>query len=290
MHAPHDRPNPQTIPLPAAPQPAAPVQTAQEAPFSEAPPEDRRGRLVRRFVYPLLALAAAGLITLLNGCEKGDPVAPPLAERLKNETVVAPVVTPAVGQSAGAAPIDAAALTPLPAPLDGFALFPTDGGIDFLPTADGVRLNGRGYFASTADYGPDFTVAYEYRFPNADEMPEADRPTCNTGCLLFIDKTDKVWPRCLEVQGRWDETAQIKSNARDVTVESTTDEPARDAARKPPGEWNRVEIVSAGGALTASLNGVEVSTSQATDLTRGRIGFQAEGFPVEFRGVTIEAR
>ncbi|MEM9704270.1 MAG: DUF1080 domain-containing protein, partial [Planctomycetota bacterium] len=136
-------------------------------------------------------------------------------------------------------------------------------------------------------YGPNFTLTYEYRFPAADKMSEEERPTCNTGCLIFIDETDKVWPRCLEVQGKWTETAQIKTNARDVAVDRKTDEAARDAARKPPGEWNRVTVVSDAGGLSVTLNGVAVSSSEPTALTDGRIGFQAEGFPVEFRDVSI---
>ncbi|NNJ24708.1 3-keto-disaccharide hydrolase [Alienimonas chondri] len=238
---------------------------------------DRRGRIIRRFVYSGLALAAAGLITLLNGCDKAEAPGPPEDAEIINE----------VGGTSNL-PDGMPSFKPLPEALEDFALFPADGPITFNPTDEGVVLDGRGYFASTEEYGLDFTVTYEYRFPNAAEMDEADRPNCNTGCLLFIDETDKVWPRCLEVQGKWTETANVKSNARDVTVNATTDEAARDAARKPPGEWNRVEVVSSGGALTVMLNGTEVTTSEPTDLTRGRIGFQAEGFPVEFRGVTIE--
>ena len=225
--------------------------------------EDRRGRILRRMLYPALALAAAGAIAWLGGCGGGEapsgPGAPPDAVRVEDRAA---------------------------APFTFFA-----GGDEWKMVQDGaerLELDGRGYAYLPDEYGPDFTVAYEYRFPDAAEMPEGERPKCNTGCLLFITGEDKVWPRCLEVQGRWDDTAQIKSNARDVTVTATLDEPARDAARKPPSEWNRVEIVSVGGALAVTLNGVEVAQSEPTELTRGRIGFQAEGFPVEFRNVTIE--
>ena len=233
--------------------------------------EDRRARLLRRFAWPAAALAVAGLIVLANGCERK-------AESIDPE------------------PLSDAAPEPLPErgpgpSIDNLPLVGWDSFTGDRMTTDRdkrrVRLDGRGYFYSPTEHGPDFTVAYEYRFPEAAEMPGAERATCNTGCLLFITGEDEIWPRCLEVQGRWDDTAQIKSNARDVQVTSTLDEPARDAARKPPGEWNRVQIVSDGGALTVSLNGEQVSTSEPTELTRGRIGFQAEGFPVEFRNVTI---
>ena len=228
---------------------------------------DRHARIVRRMAYPLLALAAAGAIAWLGGCEKG----PQLSDSGTKETF--DVDPPAADWAL----------------LGSLTLFPDPDQIEMEVTTPGgvLALKGRGYVVTGDAYGPDFTVAYEYRFPDAASMPEEDRSTCNTGCLLFITGGDKVWPRCLEVQGRWDDTAQIKSNARDVQVTATLDEPARDAARRPPGEWNRVEIVSRGGALRVSLNGVQVSTSEPTELTRGRIGFQAEGFPVEFRDVTI---
>lgn len=241
---------------------------------------DRLARIRRRFAYSAPALATAGLIVLLNGCEKE----PELSDSGAGQTI-----DPASndGGAATELPDSMPNFVPLPEALENFALFPADGAISFNPTADGVILDGRGYFASTEQYGPDFTVSYEYRFPEADPLGTEEIPGENTGCLLFIDETDKVWPRCLEVQGKWGETASIKSNARDVTVESELDEAARDAARKPPGDWNAMTIVSEGGALTVTLNGEQVATSQPTELTRGRIGFQAEGYPVEFRGVSI---
>ena len=234
--------------------------------------EDRRARVLRRVAWPAAALATAGLIAWLGGCSPDVSGVP-----AKSDVQGGPEL-----------PEDAA-------PLGGFEAV-DDGNSDISFTRsvsssmpDGVAsLDGRGYARSVDEHGPDFTVSYEYRFSEAGSMPEDERQNCNTGCLLFITGEDKVWPRCLEVQGKWSETASIKSNARDVTVETTLDERARDAARKPPGEWNQVKIVSRGGALTVSLNGVQVATSEPTELTRGRIGFQAEGFPVEFRNVRIE--
>ena len=216
--------------------------------------EDRRARILRRMAWPAAALAAAGLIAWFYPRPEAGDDGRDVPEWL------------GIG-------------------------FTLHGEVDVLDYESGTLLmTGRGYHALPDPYGPDFTLAYAYRFPDAADLPEDERPTCNTGCLLFITGEDRVWPRCLEVQGKWSETASIKSNARDVQVTATLDEPARDAARRPPGEWNRVEVVSTGGALRVSLNGVEVATSEPTELTRGRIGFQAEGFPVEFRGVTIEER
>ncbi len=142
----------------------------------------------------------------------------------------------------------------------------------------------KGYLYTKESYG-DFTLRFDYRFP---EPEEAEDPTkLNTGVLVFVTGEHRAWPKCLEVQGRWDEMASIKSNARDVTVEVADDPAARETARKPAGEWNTVEIVSKGGALTSYLNGEKIAESQPTELTTGPIGLQSEGNPVHFRYVRI---
>jgi cytochrome c len=68
----------------------------------------------------------------------------------------------------------------------------------------------------------------------------------------------------------------------------------RDAALKPPGEWNSYEIVVRGQTIQVSLNGVLindfVSTDPARDLTQGLIGLQNHdpGDDVWFRNVRIK--
>ena len=155
-------------------------------------------------------------------------------------------------------------------------------------TDNGFRLAGttRGYAYTHQSYR-NFTLRFDYRWPSAAELPEDERAKANTGVLVFITGEHKVWPRCLEVQGRWDEMAHIKSNARDVTVAVRDDEAARATARKPVGDWNSIELVAKDGALTSRLNGVKIADSDATELREGPLGFQAEGFDVEFRNLRI---
>lgn len=169
---------------------------------------------------------------------------------------------------------------------------PQEGAVASWSETDGViRTTGqpRGYLVSLEEF-EDFTLRLEYRL----EPPAADEelPQLNSGVLLFIVGENRLWPVCVEVQGKHIEMAQIKSNARDLVVDAETDQPARDAARKSPGEWNTLEIVARQGALTVQLNSTEVSRSQpgirsGQALTRGRLGLQAEGWPVEFRHVQL---
>jgi len=151
-----------------------------------------------------------------------------------------------------------------------------------------LDLNGttRGYLYSIKPYR-NFTLRFDYRWPNAADLSEEERPNANTGVLVFITGEHKVWPKCLEVQGKWAEMGHIKSNARDVTVTVRDDQAKREEARKPVGEWNAVEVVAKDGALTSTVNGVKIAESDPTELREGPIGFQAERFDVEFRNVRI---
>ena len=148
--------------------------------------------------------------------------------------------------------------------------------------------DGRGY-AYTRESYRDFTLRLEFRWLNVESLAEEARSEANTGVLLFISGEETIWPRCLEVQGKWTDLGQIKSNARDVKVAASEDDAARRRARKPVGQWNTLEIVARDGAVRSTLNGVAIAASEATALREGPIGFQLERFDVEFRNVEIQA-
>ncbi|QDU37882.1 hypothetical protein Mal4_22010 [Maioricimonas rarisocia] len=143
----------------------------------------------------------------------------------------------------------------------------------------------KGYIHTRETYG-NYVWEAEYRFAPVED--EEKRPLANTGFMIHIQEPQKVWPASLEVQGRWDEMASIKSNGGipDLTIDD--DPEARESARKPVGEWNHIRIESRDGALTSWLNGEKICESQPGELTSGQIGLQSEGFEVHFRNVTIE--
>lgn len=184
---------------------------------------------------------------------------------------------------------DADGFVPLPA--DSFKLFAPateKGEIALVDFDNGFQLTGtKRAYAHTRDSYRDFTIRFDFRWPNAAKLPEEERQNANTGLLVFITDEHKIWPKCLEVQGKWTELGHIKSNARDVSVNVQDDEAARQQARKPVGEWNSVEVVAKDGALTSYLNGIKIAESEPTELREGPIAFQAERFDVEFRNVRI---
>jgi hypothetical protein len=144
----------------------------------------------------------------------------------------------------------------------------------------------RGYLHSRKPYS-NFTLRLEYRFPHP--KGDVDESKVNTGVLVYITGPHRIWPKCLEVQGKHVEMAHIKSNARDVIIEARDDEAARESARQPVGYWNRLEIVSKDGALTSTLNGKTICESLPGELTAGPFGLQSEDFAVDFRRLRIRA-
>ena len=62
---------------------------------------------------------------------------------------------------------------------------------------------------------------------------------------------------------------------------------AREAARLPVGQWNQIEIVAHNGAISATLNGMLICTSQPGELKSGKLGLQSEGFETHFRHLRV---
>ena len=142
----------------------------------------------------------------------------------------------------------------------------------------------KGYMHTPKSYR-NFTLRCDYRFEPESEAGPPEKS--NTGFMIHIQEPHKVWPRSLEVQGRFDEMCSIKSNGG-VPELTINDHPAiREQQRLPVGEWNSVEIISKEGALTSYLNGELICISEPGELSEGLLGLQSEGYVVQFRHLRI---
>lgn len=241
-------------------------------------------RLLMRLLLPIL-LGGSGL-----SCTREQPAELPVAEQSAPASATADL-------TGAAEPGE-----PLPEPEhfepeEGFLLLTLD---DFEPFRAGpdtwrssgplIRSTGKpkGYIYTKESY-EDFTLRLDYRFLPAPGIDEANQFAGNTGFLIYIGGEHKQWPVSLEVQGKYPEMGTIKANGGADTPQIQDDETARQQARKPPREWNSIEIVSRGGGLTASINGTPVCESHPGSLTEGRIGIQAEDFPFEVRNIRIRS-
>jgi len=143
-------------------------------------------------------------------------------------------------------------------------------------------------YAYTREEFENFTLRCEFRFVAQVTPPDAEAANkFNTGFMLYIQEPHKVWPASLEVQGRFDEMASIKSNGGVPALTINDDQAAREAARLPIGQWNAIEIVAHNGAISATLNGMLICTSQPGELKSGKLGLQSEGFETHFRHLRV---
>jgi hypothetical protein len=148
---------------------------------------------------------------------------------------------------------------------------------------DGVIMcNGKpnGYICTKKSYS-NYVLTIEIRFP---------KQAGNTGVLNYIAGKHKIWPACVEVQGHYRNFAQIFAMGGAKGPRANGDADARKKARKPHTEWNKFEITSKDGVISAKLNGVSIGKAGPYLVHKGQIGFQAEGAPVHFRNIRIKAQ
>ncbi len=236
-----------------------------------------------RISFSILRLAAVAIAAATGlGCSR-SPDASPSAARSNAESTAKP--------KAGDAPAKAADGF-LPLRLADFEVFqgkarPTEP----TWTEDGALLrctgSPRGYLYSKQNHR-DFTLRAELRYASS---PDLDSANANTGLFVYIKQPHRVWPVCIEVQGKQVEMAAIKGNGRPNPLDPALvrdDEAGRRTARRPVGEWNVLEVDARGGELTTFLNGKKIAVSAPCELRDGPIGIQAEGYPYEIRNLRIK--
>ena len=133
-----------------------------------------------------------------------------------------------------------------------------------------------------------FTLRLDYRLETPEDWDGEDFLYYgNTGYLLFVqDENHHVWPKSIAMAG--EQRVVLRPVALDTRFSSSYDVDARDRAVRPLGEWNAIEIVSKDGGVTGYLNGTKVSDVTEHEFTDpGYIGFQLQGYPVEWRNIRI---
>jgi hypothetical protein len=122
--------------------------------------------------------------------------------------------------------------------------------------------------------------------------PKAD----NSGVLVYIQPPDKVWPRCIQNQGKSGRQgdlfvmsgAECKEHlalGRDAnTPVALRGEPNEN----PVGEWNTNVTVCAGDHVTAIINGKLLNEITECTISNGFVGIQSEGGDIEIRRMNLE--
>lgn len=260
-------------------------------------PATSRSRVMVRLTlksFHATAVLAVACVVFLNGCSKESAEsvsAPPVAAKSVEPTPVTESPTPWSAETldSGEFELEEGFRSLVLADFEQyFAKPPAAGSPSPWQEVRGAIVcfgKPKGYLYSKESF-ENFTLKLEFRYAPGPEHP-AKEFVPNTGVLVYINEPHKQWPKCLEVQGRYSDVANIKANGGAGPFQLVDDEEARQSARKPIGEWNTLEIVSKSGALTSLLNGTKVCENQPSDVSSGPIGLQSEDFEVHFRRLRI---
>jgi hypothetical protein len=146
-----------------------------------------------------------------------------------------------------------------------------------------------GYIRTKLSYS-NYVVTVVWRFIKV--APTAD----NTGVLVQIQPPDKVWPKCIQNQGKSGRQgdlfvmsgAECKEHlvlGRDAnTPVALRGEPNEN----PVGEWNTNVTVCAGDNVKAIINGKLLNEITECTVSSGFIGIQSEGGDIEIRRMDLE--
>ena len=156
----------------------------------------------------------------------------------------------------------------------------------WMVTNDVIKCTGaaNGYIRTTQVYS-NYFLTVEWRFVKV--APKAD----NTGILINIQSPDKVWPMCIQIQGKHDRMGDLFLMAGAESKEhkgkpANTPLPIMgNSVERPVGEWNKVEIISIHNKVSVFVNGRFLNETTECTVNSGYIGFQSEGADFEIRTV-----
>ena len=151
-----------------------------------------------------------------------------------------------------------------------------------------VHISGKpnGYFA-TKDTYKNYVVRFEWMYERPSDLQSDAEFNGNRGLLVHIVGEHKVWPQCIEVQLMNRDAGNIFAIGGSK-FEGQKDADAQKRAIKPVGQWNREEVVSKDGAITCTINGIEVARGTGAQPDHGQIAWQSEGRPIRFRNLMIK--
>jgi hypothetical protein len=146
-----------------------------------------------------------------------------------------------------------------------------------------------GYLRTQRSYS-NYVLTVEWRFLKI--APKAD----NSGVLVHMQLPDKVWPQCVQNQGKSGRQgdlfvmagAECKEHLA-LGKDANTPVPLRgEANEKAIGEWNTNVTVCAGNNIKAIINGKLLNEITECSISSGFIGIQSEGGDIEIQKMFVE--
>jgi len=141
-----------------------------------------------------------------------------------------------------------------------------------------------GYLRATQVFS-NYFLTVEWRFVKI--APKAD----NTGILVHIQPPDKVWPECIQVQGKHGRQGDLflmagAESKEHKGMDANTPVPMRGASvENPVSEWNKAETICIHDKVESFINGKFMNEVTECTLNSGYIGIQSEGGDIEIRAI-----
>ena len=157
---------------------------------------------------------------------------------------------------------------------------------------DGVlHVSGERFACLTTEkeYG-DYRLVVEFRW-GQKKWPPRENERRDSGILMHVTGPDKIWPKSIECQIQEHDCGDFYLvGGTSITVDGKVQRgrviKTKDA-EKPTGEWNTIEVVCDGDAITNIVNGQVVNKGTGASVTRGKIVLQSEGAEVYYRKVEL---
>lgn len=161
-----------------------------------------------------------------------------------------------------------------------------------------IRLYGKdaGYLMSLESF-ENFQVTAEFRW-NTDASFVRKSDNRNSGLMYLVpnEAPDELWPKGIQFQIKEQATGDfillqgvtLNVNGTKTIAGKSVESKFFKSAEKPVGEWNKIKITVKNGTVTQRLNGKIVNKGTEATVKEGRILLQYEGFPIDFRKVTIK--
>jgi hypothetical protein len=154
-----------------------------------------------------------------------------------------------------------------------------------------IHCNGSaiGYFRTKQSYS-NYVVTVEWRFRKV--TPKAN----NTGVLVHMQLPDKVWPMCVQNQGKSGRQgdlfvmagAECKEHLA-LGKDANTPVPLRGVSNEHPvGEWDTNETICANNIVIAIINNKLLNEITECTVSSGFGGIQSEGADFEIRRIYLE--
>ncbi|HEY1718642.1 MAG TPA: DUF1080 domain-containing protein [Verrucomicrobiae bacterium] len=149
-----------------------------------------------------------------------------------------------------------------------------------------IHCNGSaiGYFRTKQSYS-NYVVTVEWRFVKVE--PKKD----NTGVLVHIQLPDKVWPPCIQNQGKSGRQGDLFVMSgveckEHLALGKDANTPVAlrgEANENAIGEWNTNTTVCVGNHVEAIINGKLLNEITGCTVSSGFVGIQSEGADFEIR-------